>query len=92
MNSAKISARHILVDNEYEAKDILKLLKEGKSFSDLAQKFSKCPSAKLGGDLGEFAQGRMVEAFNATAFTLTVDEISAPVRTRFGYHIIQRYK
>ncbi len=88
----KIAARHILVTNEYEAKDLLKLLGDGKSFSELAQKFSKCPSGKNGGDLGEFTYGRMVEAFSSAAFALKVDEISMPVRTRFGYHLIQRYK
>lgn len=87
-----ISARHILVTNEYEAEDVLKLLKEGKDFSDLAKRFSKCPSARSGGNLGEFAQGRMVAEFNDAAFALKVDEVSKPVRTRFGYHIILRYK
>lgn len=88
----KISARHILVTHEYEAKDILKLLDEGKSFSDLALKFSRCPSGKSGGDLGEFSYGQMVESFQQAAFALKINETSGPVRTRFGYHIIQRYK
>lgn len=88
----KIAARHILVTNEYEAHDILKLLNEGKEFADLAKKFSKCPSAKAGGDLGEFGPGQMVETFNDAAFALKIDEISAPVKTRFGFHLIQRYK
>ncbi len=92
MTNSKISARHILVVNEYEANDVSKLLNEGKNFADLAKSFSKCPSATQGGDLGEFAQGRMVEAFNDAAFALKIDEVSKPIRTRFGYHIIQRYK
>ena len=87
-----ISARHILVEQEYEAKDVLRLLKEGKTFKELAEKFSCCPSAKNGGDLGEFGRGRMVESFDDAAFALDIDEISQPVRTRFGYHLIQRYK
>lgn len=88
----KIAARHILVTNEYEANDVLKLLKEGKAFAELAAKFSKCPSSQSGGDLGEFTYGRMVESFSEAAFALKVDEVSIPVRTRFGYHLIQRYK
>lgn len=87
----KIKARHILVDQEYEAQDILKKLGEGKSFEDLARSFSKCPSGKRGGDLGEFGKGRMVKSFEEAAFALGVDEVSSPVRTQFGYHLIQRY-
>lgn len=90
--SQTVAARHILVAQEYEAHDILKLLSEGKAFTELAQKFSKCPSGQQGGDLGEFSYGRMVESFSEAAFALKVDEVSAPVRTRFGYHLIQRYK
>jgi len=86
-----VAAKHILVDQEYEALDLLKKLAEGVSFEHLAEKFSKCPSGKNGGDLGEFGKGRMVEAFDAAVFDLKVGEISRPVRTRFGYHLITRY-
>jgi parvulin-like peptidyl-prolyl isomerase len=87
----KIKARHILVDQEYEAQDLLKKLESGESFETLAGRFSKCPSKQRGGDLGEFGRGRMVEAFEEAAFALAIDEVSKPVRTRFGYHLIQRY-
>lgn len=87
-----IAAKHILVEQGYEAEDLIKKLKEGHSFESLANKFSKCPSGRNGGDLGEFERGRMVEAFDSAAFALEVDEISPPVRTRFGYHLIKRYK
>jgi peptidyl-prolyl cis-trans isomerase C len=86
-----IKARHILVEQEYEAKDLLKKLEEGKTFVELAQSFSKCPSSKRGGDLGEFGRGRMVPSFEEAAFALKVNEVSEPVRTQFGYHLIQRY-
>jgi len=86
-----IKARHILVEQEYECTDLLKKLKEGKTFEELAQSFSKCPSGKRGGDLGEFGRGRMVPPFDEAAFALKVNEVSAPVRTQFGYHLIQRY-
>lgn len=87
----KIKARHILVDQQHEAEDLVKKLNEGSQFTDLAAKFSKCPSGQRGGDLGEFGRGRMVKAFEDAAFELGVDQVSPPVRTQFGYHLIQRY-
>ncbi len=87
----KIKARHILVEQEFEASDLIKKLDEGAKFEDLAQKFSKCPSRARGGDLGEFGKGRMVPTFEEAAFALQVNEVSKPVRTQFGYHLIQRY-
>lgn len=88
--SDEIRASHILVDQEYEAQDLLKKIEEGTSFAELAQKFSKCPSGKEGGDLGEFGRGRMVPSFEEAAFDLDVGQISKPVKTRFGYHLIHR--
>ena len=87
-----VAARHILVEQEYEAQDLVKKLSEGSTFEDLAKKFSKCPSGQRGGDLGEFKRGRMIPAFEEAAFDLSVGQTSAPVRTRFGFHLIQRYK
>src|SRR3712207_1479770 len=68
--AAMIRARHILVEQEYEAKDLEKKLQEGETFEQLAQKFSRCPSGKKGGDLGFFREGQMVEAFEEAAFAL----------------------
>jgi peptidyl-prolyl cis-trans isomerase C len=87
----KIKARHILVAQEHEAQDLLKKIAEGKSFEELAKGFSTCPSSKRGGDLGEFGKGRMVPSFEEAAFALQINEVSPPVRTQFGYHLIQRY-
>lgn len=87
----KIKARHILVKQQFEAEDLLKSLSSGKLFQELAQEFSQCPSGKSGGDLGEFGRGSMVEPFEEAAFALKVGEVSPPVRTQFGYHLIQRY-
>lgn len=87
-----IKARHILVEQEYEAKDIERKLSEGKAFEEMAKAFSKCPSGKRGGDLGEFGRGRMVKSFEDAAFDLNPGEVSKPVRTQFGYHLIQRYE
>ncbi len=85
------SAKHILVSHEYEAQDIIKKLNDGESFEDLAQKFSKCPSSQQGGDLGSFTQGRMVPEFEQAVMGLEPGEVSEPVRTAFGYHLILRY-
>lgn len=86
-----VSAKHILVDHEHEAQDLLTKINKGESnFEDLAAKFSKCPSGKSGGDLGEFGKGQMVAPFEEAAFALEVGKVSEPVRTQFGYHLIYR--
>jgi peptidyl-prolyl cis-trans isomerase C len=87
----KIKARHILVSHEHEAQDLEKSLASGKSFQDLAKAHSNCPSKSDGGDLGEFGKGMMVKSFEDAAFALNVGEVSKPVRTQFGFHLIQRY-
>lgn len=86
----KVRASHILVNTEEEAKNILERIKKGESFSKLAKSLSKDKnSAKKGGDLGFFGRGQMVPEFERAAFNLRVGEVSNPVRTRFGYHIIK---
>lgn len=85
-----LKAKHILVQHEYEAKDLLKKLTEGHTFEDLARDFSMCPSGKRGGDLGEFPRGRMVPAFEKALLKLQTNEISGIVKTQFGYHLIKR--
>ncbi|OUR96719.1 peptidylprolyl isomerase [Halobacteriovorax marinus] len=87
---ASISAKHILVDHEHEASDLLKKLDEGKTFEELAKDFSNCSSKDAGGDLGSFGKGMMVPAFEKAAFALKVGEVSAPVKTQFGFHLIMR--
>lgn len=85
-----LRAAHILVRHEFEANDLQRKLGEGKSFEVLAQDFSLCPSSARGGDLGEFPKGRMVPAFEKALLKLSVGEISPPVKTQFGYHLIKR--
>ena len=89
---SKISASHILVDQEHEAQDLLKKLNEGVSFEDLAKQFSKCPSGGRGGALGEFGKGMMVKPFEDAAFALEVGKVSGIVKTQFGHHLIKRTK
>jgi parvulin-like peptidyl-prolyl isomerase len=88
--SGKISAQHILVEQKFEAEDLLKKLEQGESFEQLAKDFSSCGSAADGGNLGEFGKGMMVKPFEDAAFALEVGQVSAPVQTQFGYHIIKR--
>jgi len=87
----EVHARHILVDSEAEAKDIITQLAAGADFATLAKEKSKDPSAKEnGGDLGYFSAGQMVPEFSKAAFAMQVGEISkAPVKTDFGWHVIK---
>ncbi len=87
----KISAKHILVETQHEAEDLVKKIESGENtFEDLAQKFSKCPSGKDGGELGSFGKGQMVAPFEEAVFGLEVGQMSGPVGTQFGYHLILR--
>jgi peptidyl-prolyl cis-trans isomerase C len=85
----QVRARHILVKDEATAKEIEAKLKKGADFATLAQESSSCPSSSKGGDLGFFSRDRMVKEFADVAFKLKKGETSAPVKTKFGYHIIQ---
>ena len=86
---SQVRASHILVDTEKEADRILKRINKGKSFEDMARKFSSCPSGRKGRDLGYFGKGQMVPEFEKAAFNMEVGQVSPPVRTQFGYHIIK---
>jgi peptidyl-prolyl cis-trans isomerase C len=84
----QIAASHILLKTEAEAQAALKEIKQGKDFAEVAKAKSTGPSAPQGGALGTFGRGRMVPAFEEAAFALKVGDVSAPVKTQFGYHII----
>ena len=85
----QVRARHILVKDEKEAAKLVAELQKGADFAALARDNSSCPSADQGGDLGFFTRNRMVKEFADAAFALKKDEICTPVKTKFGYHIIQ---
>lgn len=87
----KLNAKHILVTHEYEAQDLIKKIEEGVGFEELAKKFSKCPSSQQGGDLGSFTKGQMVPEFEQAVLSLKPGQVSDPVRTAFGHHLILRY-
>ena len=84
----EIHARHILLPTEDEAKKALARVKGGEDFAKVATELSKDPSGN-GGDLGWFTKDRMVPEFSDAAFKLKKGEISEPVKTQFGWHIIQ---
>ena len=84
-----VHALHILVKTKPEADDILKEIKSGANFQQMAKIKSQCPSGKRGGDLGWFGRGQMVKEFEKAAFDLDKGEISEPIHTQFGWHIIK---
>ena len=86
----QVHCAHILVKTETEAKAILERIKKGEKFSSIATEVSLCPSGKKGGDLGKFGRGQMVKEFENSAFALQKGEISAIIKTKFGYHLIKR--
>jgi peptidyl-prolyl cis-trans isomerase C len=87
---SQIKASHILVKTEDEAKKLLERIQKGEDFAALAKKYSiDAGTAKNGGDLGYFSSGQMVPEFESAALKMKKGEVSPPVRTKFGYHIIK---
>ena len=88
---SEIRASHILVKTEQEANDLLNKINSNEiSFEDAAMENSMCPSGRVGGDLGFFGKGMMVKPFEDAAFALKEKgQISQPVQTQFGWHLIK---
>ena len=87
---AKATARHILVKTEKLCNKIKKELKAKEiTFEKAAKQFSKCPSGKKGGDLGKFYDGEMVAAFDKIVFKEKLHVVHGPVKTQFGFHLIE---
>ncbi len=85
----KANARHILVGTQEECESLKKQIQDGADFAELAKKHSKCPSGQKGGDLGEFSSGQMVEEFDKVVFSEEVGKVHGPVKTQFGFHLIE---
>ena len=83
------SARHILVSTEQECLDLKAKLESGAAFDSLAKQHSSCPSGKSGGELGEFGPGQMVKEFDEVVFKEEVGKVHGPVKTQFGYHLLE---
>ena len=83
-----VHLRHILVKTEKEAKDALAKLKKGANFSELASKISTCPSKANGGDLDWMPRGKLVKAIEDVAFSMKKNEVTGPVKTKYGYHVV----
>jgi len=89
--SNKIKCSHILVSKQSEALAILQRINSGEKFGNLAKELSiDTGSAKKDGNLGYFTKGMMVKPFEEAAFKLQINEISGPVKSEFGYHLIKR--
>ena len=85
----RATARHILVDSEQKAQDLKKQIEDGADFAELAKKYSTCPSGRRGGDLGEFSKGQMVKEFDDVVFRDALNTVHGPVKTQFGYHLLE---
>ena len=86
---AKACARHILVPSEADCTTLKKMIEGGDEFAEIARLHSKCPSGKQGGDLGEFSPGQMVKEFDEVVFSGEISKVLGPVKTQFGYHLIE---
>lgn len=85
----RAKARHILVDSEQVAEELKQDIEGGADFGAIAREHSLCPSSANGGDLGEFGKGQMVPEFDSVVFSAEVGKAHGPVKTQFGFHLIE---
>jgi len=83
------SARHILVDSEEKCNELKAQITGGEDFAEVAKQHSTCPSGSSGGDLGSFGPGAMVPEFDQVCFNGEVGVVHGPVKTQFGYHLLE---
>lgn len=86
---AQATSRHILVETAEKCEELKKQIEAGGDFADVAKQHSKCPSGQQGGDLGSFSPGQMVAEFDEVVFRDEIGKVHGPVRTQFGYHLIE---
>jgi len=85
----KAKARHILVSSQEQCQELKSKIEQGAEFADIAKQHSQCPSKAQGGDLGEFGKGQMVPEFDKVVFNDEVGKVHGPIKTQFGYHLIE---
>lgn len=83
------TARHILVSTEEKCNELKTAIEGGADFAQVAKEFSSCPSKRDGGNLGTFGPGQMVKEFDTVVFSAPINVVQGPVRTQFGYHLIE---
>ena len=86
---AKATARHILVETLEQCEKLKAEIEAGGDFKAAAMENSSCPSGLQGGDLGEFGPGQMVPEFDKVVFSAPVNTVQGPVKTQFGYHLLE---
>jgi peptidyl-prolyl cis-trans isomerase C len=85
----RVEARHILVTSKQICQELKKDIENGTDFAEAARDFSECTSGNDGGNLGEFGRGEMVKAFDKVVFKEELNKVIGPVKTEFGYHLIE---
>jgi peptidyl-prolyl cis-trans isomerase C len=86
---ARAAARHILVKDESFCQELKDKIADGEDFAALAREHSMCPSGRDGGQLGSFGPGQMVKEFDQVVFSAPLNEVQGPVKTQFGYHLLE---
>lgn len=86
---SRASARHILVATEEACLQLKQEIEGGTDFAEAARQHSTCPSGRSGGDLGSFGRGMMVPEFDQVVFSAPLNEVQGPVKTQFGYHLLE---
>ncbi|OZI60540.1 peptidylprolyl isomerase [Bordetella genomosp. 11] len=86
---AQATARHILVPTEQQCKELKTAIEGGADFAQVAREHSQCPSGRDGGNLGTFGPGQMVREFDEVVFSAPVKVVQGPVKTQFGYHLVE---
>lgn len=84
----EVRASHLLVPSQADALKCREEITSGTDFADVAKRVSSCPSSSRGGDLGYFKRGQMVPQFDKAAFELPVGQLSEPIQTQFGWHLL----
>lgn len=86
---AQATARHILVETEKQCNELKQQIEQGADFAEVAATHSSCPSGRNGGDLGSFSPGQMVPEFDTVVFNDEVGVVHGPVKTQFGFHLLE---